>query len=182
MSTAKQGGFSIYSEWLKDHVRRIDDGSEDLRDIVHLSQKPSAIVTHYTTMYAYGNHFRVDDERGTSHVSFDSGVAAIITQECRSSWIDQSPLHASLQYVGVIKDIFRVDYGHIFFNVFRCSWIKPNMGGNASIREDKHGLLVKFNARQPTGLEPYIFPCEISQVWNMWQNTKETLINVSDLY
>ena len=63
---------------------------------MHLSRKPSATITHYTAIYAYGNHFRVDDERGTSHVSFDSGVAAIITQECRSSQADQSPIHASL--------------------------------------------------------------------------------------
>ena len=126
---------------------------------MHLSRKPSATITHYTAMYAYGNHFKVDDERRTSHVSFDSGVAAIITQECRSSRADQSPVHASLQYVGVIKDIFRVDYEHIFFNLFRCSWIKPNMDGNATIREDEHGFWsTKFNTRQPAGLEPYIFP------------------------
>ena len=150
---------------------------------MHLSRKLSATITHYTTMYAYDNHFRVDDERGTSHVSFDSGVATIITQECRSSRVDQSPIHASLQYVGVIKDIFRVDYRHIFFNVFRCSWIKPNMDGNATIREDEHGFWsIKFNARQPAGLESYIFPCDVSQIWNMWQNTEETLVNVSDLY
>ena len=150
---------------------------------MHLSRKPSTTITHYTAMYAYGNHFRVDDERGTSHVLFDSGVVAIITQECRSLRADQSPIHASLQYVDVIKDIFRVDYGHIFFNVIRCSWIKPNMDGNATVREDEHGFWsVKFNARQSAGLEPYMFPCDVSQVWNMWQNTEETLVNVSDLY
>ena len=57
------------------------------------------------------------------------------------------------------------------------------MDGNATIREDEHGFWsVKFNARQPASLEPYISPCDISQVWNMWQNTEETLVNVSDLY
>ena len=119
------------------------------------------------------------EERLMCDVSFDSGVVAIITQECRSSWTDQSPVHASLQYVGVIKDIFRVDYGHIFFNIFRCPWMKPNMDGNATIREDEHGFWsVKFNTRQPADLEPYIFPCDVSQVWNMWQNIEETLVNV----
>ena len=78
-----------------------------------LSKLPIPVVKHYTSMYAYGYHFRVDDEEGRSNVSFDSGVACIATQTCRSSTRDRHPVEAPLQYVGILKDILEVDYGHL---------------------------------------------------------------------
>lgn len=76
-----------------------------------MSRPPIPVMKHYTSMWAYGYHIRADDEDSTSHVSFDAKVAAIITQECRSSQADQHPVEAELMYVGIVNVIVVVEYG-----------------------------------------------------------------------
>lgn len=135
-------------------------------DLATLSRLPSPNVMHHNSMWAYGYHFRADDEVGRSNVSFDSGVAAIITQECRSSRADRNPVEADLQYVGIINDIVQVDYGHIKFQVFKCSWIRPHLEGIPTIKQDVDGFWsVKYNARQVPATEPYILPYHARQVY-----------------
>ena len=81
------------------------------------------------------------------HVSFDVGVAAIMTQTCHSSRADRNPVEVELQYVGIINDIVMVDYGHLKFNVLKCSWIRPQLEGIWMIRQDMDGLWsVKYKA------------------------------------
>ena len=110
------------------------DGLNPDLSLVTMSRLPSRTNHHHTSMSAYGYHFRTDDEHGKSHVSFDSGVAAIITQTCLSSRADRNPVEASLQYVGIIKDIVLVDYGIHKFTALKFSWIKPNLHGNPTMR------------------------------------------------
>ena len=137
-------------------------------NLVTMTKLPSEKVEHFTSMYAYGFHFRVDDEVGPNYETYDSGVAAIITQECRSSLADRRPVEADLQYVGVIKDIVRVEYGHIQWTTLKCSWIRPNLEGTRTIKRDEHGFwLVKFNARQSPPVEPYILPVHAKQVCDL---------------
>ena len=92
-----------------------------------MSRLPSPYVRHHNSMWAYGYHFRADDERGRAHVSFDADVAASIMQTCHSSRANMNHVEAQLQYVGVINDIVIVDYGHLKFNVLKCSWIRPQL-------------------------------------------------------
>ena len=140
-------------------------GEEVTEDLATMSRLPSPYVRHHNSMRAYGYHFRADDERGRAHVSFDAGVAAIITQTCRSSRADMNPVEAELQYIGVINDIVMVDYGHLKFNVFKCSWIKPQLEGIRTIKQDKDGFWsVKYNTRQVPATEPYIMPSHARQV------------------
>ncbi|KAG0593706.1 hypothetical protein M758_UG012500 [Ceratodon purpureus] len=60
---------------------------------------------------------------------------------------DMRPVEANLKYVGILRKITQVDYGVAKFNVLSCSWIKPNVAGNRTMRKDEHGFwLVKNNA------------------------------------
>ncbi|KAG0614412.1 hypothetical protein M758_6G174600 [Ceratodon purpureus] len=135
-------------------------------DLITMSRLPSPILKHHSSMWAYGYHFRAEEEDGASFVSFDGGVAAIITQTCVSSRADQNPVDAELLYVGIIKDILEVDYGHIKRNVLKCSWIKPHLRGEPTIRRDADGFWsVKYASRQAAGVEPYLQPLHARQVY-----------------
>ena len=158
--------FPQFTDWLEEKVRDLATAGEILsEDLVAISRLPSPVVKRYNSMSAYGFHFRADDEQGRSHKSFDAGVAAIITQTCRSSRSDRNPVEAALQYVGIINEILKIEYGHISFNVLNCSWIKPHLEGIPTMRVDEDGFWsVKFNARQTPPVEPYIFPKDAKQV------------------
>lgn len=155
-----------FSTWLEERVQLMaDEGQAPALALVTLSKLPNPVVGHHTSMYAYGFHFRVDDESGPSHVSYDSGIACIATQTCRSSRADRHPVEAALKYVGILKDIIHVEYGHIRYVVLKCSWIKPHVEGSPTIRVDKHGFWsVRFSARQVPSIEPYVMPSHVRQV------------------
>lgn len=138
-----QRRFPPFSDWLEVRVREMSSAGENpSEDLITMSRLPSPIVKHY--IY----HFRAEDDRGRSHVSFDAGVAAIINQTCRSSRADPHRVEAELLYVGVVNDILRVDYGHLTHNVLKCSWIKPHLEGVPTIRRDEDGFwLVKYKSR-----------------------------------
>lgn len=86
-------------------------------------------------MYAYANHYRVEDTiEGNPYVTYDSGVACIATTMCEYSATDRRLVQANLKYVGVLRKIIRVDYNVLQVNVMSCDWIKPNMAGNRNIR------------------------------------------------
>jgi EamA domain-containing membrane protein RarD len=53
-------------------------------------------------MWAYGNHFQVDLETRSTHLTYDVGVACIFNQESQSSMQDQNKIIANLNYVGVL--------------------------------------------------------------------------------
>ena len=155
-----------FADWIEERVRQLGiEGANPSEDLVTMSRLPSPYVKHHNSMWAYGYHFRAEDEAARQYVSFDAGVAAIITQTCRSSRADRHPIEAQLQYVGIIKDILRVDYGHLKFNVLRCSWIKPDLAGEPTIKQDRDGFwLVKHGARQSPEVEPYLMPAHARQV------------------
>jgi hypothetical protein len=70
-----------------------------------LCTRPSQKATRYTKMKAYGNHFKVQDESSSRMQTYDSGVASIFdvpTEDARD---------VSVNYVGVLKDILKLDYG-----------------------------------------------------------------------
>jgi hypothetical protein len=89
-------------------------------DKVLLCSRPFQIATQYTWMKAYENHFKVEDLKSNSMQTFDNGVASIFDM----STIDARNL--SLNFVEVIKDTFKLDYGHlhVLIVIFKCEWIK----------------------------------------------------------
>ena len=155
-----------FADWIEDRVRLMGfNGENPSADLVTMSRLPSPLVKHHNLMWSFGYHFRTDEEDGRQHVSFDSGVAAIITQTYRLSRLDLNLIEVDLQYVGIIKDIMQVNYGHLKFNVLKCSWIKPDLEGEPTIREDKDGFwLVKHGARQSLDVEPYLMAAHARQV------------------
>jgi hypothetical protein len=69
---------------------------------------------------AFGNNFQVDDEATRIMQTYDSGVASVFdvpTTDARD---------VSVHYVGVLKDIFKLDYGplRIATILICCEWIK----------------------------------------------------------
>ena len=154
-----------FTTWIRDRVRQMAADGEDVDLMLStMSRPPFRTIKHYTSMWAYGYHIRADDETGSSHVSFDAGVAAVIMQECRSSRADRNPVDAELTYVGIVHDILVVNYGIREYNVLKCSWIRPNLEGAPTIRRDAHGFWsVKYNARQRQEVEPYVMPNHVQQ-------------------
>ena len=87
-------------------------------------------------------------------------------QGCRASNRDRNVVDADLPYVGILKQIVQVTYQTMTRTVMNCSWIRPNLAGNPTVRQDEYGFwLVKYNARQdPHRENPYVFPYSVSQV------------------
>ena len=107
-------------------------------------------------MWAFSYHLRVDDEAGRQYVNFDAMVAAIISQTCTSLRADHHPIEANLQFMRIVKDIIRIDYGHLKFNVLKFLRIKLDLAGESTIVQDEDGFwLVKHRARQSLEVEPY---------------------------
>ena len=138
--------------------------SSDLR---HLSHPPHSTVFEYRSMSAYGNHFRVEDPaQGNPYRTFDSGVACIGVTVCQNSASDRRPVEAHLKYVGIVRNIIQVDYDVLKVNVLSCSWIKPDVAANSTMKQDEHGFwLIKNDAFLRAHVDPYIFPAQASQVF-----------------
>jgi len=155
-----------FGEWLHEYVRRALDCNEPLNeDIICLSQPPSRIVQSYASMWAYGNHYRVEGEIGNCHMTYDSGIACNFIQGSRSSARDRNVITTNLYYVGILKEILVVSYATMKRILFRASWIPSNLRGVQTIRQDQYGFwLVNYARRLPEHSQPYVFPSTVSQV------------------
>jgi hypothetical protein len=109
-------------------------------------------------MKAYGNHFRVDDPTTDRLQTYDSSVASVFhvpTEDARE---------VSINYVGILKDIFKVDYGplHTPVILMRCDWMKriDNRGNSTYTRDEAGFLVVNFWMA-----DPFIFPSQATQAF-----------------
>jgi hypothetical protein len=73
-------------------------------------------------MKVFGNHFRTNDEHNNLLVTFDSKVAYLFQQFEGS----ENDVLGQIQYVGILKEILKLDYGPMFSPIvlFCCSWVK----------------------------------------------------------
>jgi hypothetical protein len=115
-------------------------------------------------MKAYGNHLiRVQDLKNNSMQTFDSGIASIFDMPT----LDAKDL--SFNFIGVLKDMLKLDYDHLHAHVviFRCEWIKRenNKGNPTYIRNDVAFLTINFCHNLPLSFEPFIFPCQATQMY-----------------
>ena len=164
---ARNRSYPLFSAWLDDRVDSMLLANEVVSpELRNLSQLPKSIVAEYRTMWAFGNHFRVEDPlMGNQYLTYDSGVACVAATVCQASAADRRPAEATLQYVGILDNIIQLDYIVRQINVLACSWIKPNVMGNPSMRQDSHKFtLIKHVAFQPANAEPYVMPAHVSQV------------------
>jgi hypothetical protein len=61
-------------------------------------------------MWVYGNHYRMEDEIGDCHKTYDSGFFCIFIQGSYSFAQGRNVVMATLRYVGVLKEIFVISY------------------------------------------------------------------------
>ena len=162
----------LLEEWIKEEVSRqpLNTSSTEEMDLRLLSQKPFKQATRYLRMMAYGNHFKIDDPTTAQLQTYDSGVASIFhvsTEDARE---------VSINYVGVLKDILKLDYRplHTHVNLMKCEWIKrTNNWGNNTYAQDEVGfLLVNFRHKLPRMADLFIFLTQATQVF-FYDNKKK---------
>jgi hypothetical protein len=68
----------------------------------------------------------------------------------------------SINYVGVLKDILKLDYMplHTQVNLMKCEWMKKadSRENNTYARDEAGFLLVNFQHKLPRLADPFIFP------------------------
>ena len=115
-------------------------------------------------MRAFGNHFRVEDSQSALLQTYDSGIASIFEMPTTDS-----PSEVSLNYVGVLQDILKLDYGPLRTAVilFRCEWFKreDNRGNPTYMRDDAGFLVVNPRHKLQKMSEPFIFPSQATQLF-----------------
>jgi hypothetical protein len=150
-----------FVDWLPQFMHQLVNahGSNNVDiDLLRLSSLPSKDAETYTQMWAYGNHYRVVNERDElGFVTQDYGIASIFgAEEGRS---------AGVTMVGILKEIIVVWYSAQRRVIFRGSWIRNDPGPRASTRVDQYGFtVVRFNDRIARDREPYVLPATVRQV------------------
>ena len=103
----------------------------------------------------------------------DGDTARFQTYNCGVASVFQVPSvdarDVSMHYVGVLKDILKLDYGptHSPIVLFRCEWVKShdNRGNATYVKDDAGFLLVNFRHKLPRMSEPFIFASQATQVF-----------------
>lgn len=72
-------------------------------------------MIQYTFMKAYGNHYRVENSKNNLLSTFDSGIVSVFDMPTR----DVDVRNVSMNYVGVLKDIFRL----VWSNANPCDYL-----------------------------------------------------------
>lgn len=153
------------ADWIERTVGELDldlRNAEDM-DRFLLSKNPSQRAIRYTRVTAFGNHFRVEDDRTRHLLSYNSGVASVFQESAENAE------ESSVNYVGVLKDVLELDYGAISRKIIllRCEWVKrQDNRGNPTYTKDEYGFfVVNFRHTLPRLSEPFIFPSQATQVF-----------------
>jgi hypothetical protein len=95
--------------------------------------------------------------------TYDSGVASVF---------EVPTIHAtdvSVNYVGVVKDILKLDYGPLSRSIvlLRCKWAKrlDNRGNPTYTRNDAGFLVVNVQHSLPMMSDSFIFAAQATQVF-----------------
>ena len=161
--------FEPFSSWLEMRVDNMRAAHEYVSpELRNLSQLPLPVVHEHKRMWAFGNHYRTQDPvMGNSFETFDSDVGCVAATLCQASASNQRSVEANLTYVGILRRILQVNYVVTQINVMECSWIKPNVAGNPTIKQDEYGFWTfQKDAFQGPRAEPYILPVHVTQVSN----------------
>jgi hypothetical protein len=114
-------------------------------------------------MMAFGNHFRVEDAASVELETFDSRIAFVF--EVPTANADE----VSMNYVGVLKYILKLDYGpvHIPVIILHYEWMKrhDNRGNPTYTKDDARFLIVNVHHKLPRMEELFIFSSHATQVF-----------------
>jgi hypothetical protein len=105
----------------------------------------------------------VEDEASSRMLTYDNSVASVF----------QVPVldarDVPVNYVGVIKNILKLDYGLLSSPVIllQCQWAKwtDNRGNPTYTRDDASFLVVNVEHNLPRMSDPFIFPGQATQVF-----------------
>ena len=154
-----------FTAWLDGYVKDAIELELDIdEDLVRISQPPSRLALRFSRMWAYGNHYRTDNEQfRRRHSTYDSAICTIFTETVEGG---SGLAEATLQYVGILKDILVVSFGALKVTLMRASWIPMHNADESPNRlRDQYGFfLVKQDRRLPAMEAPYVFPSQVSQV------------------
>lgn len=107
-----------FEEWVTMHSisAEIDVSNAEDVDRMLLCRRPSQRALRYARLKAFGNHNRVDDESTAAMLTYDSGIASVFQVPAADA------NDVAVHYVGVLKDILKLDYGPLNNPVvlFRC--------------------------------------------------------------
>jgi hypothetical protein len=148
--------FPGFTSWLYEHVRVLKaEGFLVPTEVVRLSCLPSERAYFFNAMWAYGCHYRCDDERGPSHITYDSGIACI-SNSSTNTVLD----------CGILKSIVVVQYAAPNICFMKGSWFLPVEDEQRTIKKDTMGFwTLKRNAKcNQARHNPYVFPSAVSQV------------------
>ena len=157
---------ATFDVWVRSAVYNHPHDPNNIDDIdrILLCSRPSQKTTWYTRMRAFGNHFRMEDSQSTLLQTYDNGIASIFEMP-----IANSQSEVSLNYVGVLQDILKLDYGSLQTPVifFRCEWFKreDNWRNPTYVRDDAGFMVVNSQHKLPKMSESFIFPSQVTQVF-----------------
>lgn len=160
--------FPSLAVWVREAVRKLGRNRElggDV-DLKKLSVPPKLITKLYSRMEAYGNHFRCDDGTSAGMVSYDCGVASILSAQGSTSGEVLGQIH----YVGVLKHIRVMDYGKMTKRValMECDWVRHGVddNGEPTYKRDESGfLLANFSCMVDHARDSFVLPSQVQQVF-----------------
>jgi hypothetical protein len=125
-----------------------------------LSYGPSTEVFAYTGYRMNGCTFYTK-EYDRKRVNQNSGVTLLAQAMHVASAKDKNPIYADMQYYGVIRDIWVLNYEHFLVPIFSCDWVDNNSG----LKIDEYGaILVDLNKLGHKD-DPFILARQAQQVF-----------------
>lgn len=113
-------------------------------------------------MKSYENHYQVEDEASVRLVTYDSSIASVFEVPTTNA------RDMAVNYVGVLKDIFMLEYGPLnaLIVLLRCEWLiqQDNQGQPTYTRDDADFLVVNSKHKLPCKSKPFIFSNQATQV------------------
>ena len=160
--------FPSLAVWVRESVRKLGRRGElgGDADMKKLSVPPKLVTKLYSRMEAYGNHFRCDDGSSGGMVSYDCGVASILSAQGSTSGEVLGQIH----YVGILKHIRVMDYGKMTKRIalMECDWVRHGVddSGEPTYKRDESGfLLANFSCMLEHSHDCFVLPSQVQQVF-----------------
>ncbi|XP_004301475.1 PREDICTED: uncharacterized protein LOC101301980 [Fragaria vesca subsp. vesca] len=125
-----------------------------------LATGPKNVVPTYAAYHVNGVDFNTK-ERDNVHSFQNSGVTLLANAMQVASARDQNPSDGVMDFYGVIKSIWEVDYYKFRVPVFYCDWVESTRG----IKVDELGFtLVKLNRLGHLN-DPFVLATHVKQIF-----------------
>jgi hypothetical protein len=97
------------AKWVQGAIQKAQHQGQAMEDIdvLALCCLPTMTTSRYQRLKTYGNHYQVSSCSTAGLVNYDCGVASIFNQQ------QMHDEYVPIQYVGVLEDIYLLDYGPI---------------------------------------------------------------------